>query len=148
MSSMQLRADTYMASTLRGGGGGVKGGGENEMLPDVGGGGSECSACPIFIFFIKENWTCAMNRHHAESNISKMFKCFKRFQKLHTEGLFRKEFSLVFKTDKQNQPLQVFYKKGVLKNFAKFTGKQALGLKLYKKRDSNTCVFLWTLQNF
>ena len=25
--------------------------------------------CPIF-FLIKENWTCTMTRHHAESNIN------------------------------------------------------------------------------
>ena len=30
--------------------------------------GSECSGSPIFIFFIKENWICAMTRHHAEPN--------------------------------------------------------------------------------
>ena len=32
--------------------------------------GSECHERPIFIFFIKENWICAMIRHHAESNIN------------------------------------------------------------------------------
>ena len=48
--------------------------------------------------------------------------------------------------------------KGVLRNFAKFTGKrlcqslfliklQALGLQPYKKRRSGTGVFLWILQN-
>ena len=46
--------------------------GKNKMLSDVGGGGvgvSKCSECPIFIFFIKENWIYAMTRHHA-NNIS------------------------------------------------------------------------------
>ena len=33
-------------------------------------GSSECYGRPIFIFFIKENWICAMNRHYAESNIN------------------------------------------------------------------------------
>ena len=42
------------------------------MLSDVGVGAwgvSECSGPPTFIFFIKENWICAMTRHHAEPNI-------------------------------------------------------------------------------
>ena len=30
---------------------------------------SECSGRPLFIFFIKENWICALTRHHAEPNI-------------------------------------------------------------------------------
>ena len=30
---------------------------------------SECSGHPIFVFFIKENWICAMTRHHAEPKI-------------------------------------------------------------------------------
>ena len=49
-----VKGDTHMTSTLREGGG-VK----NEMLSDVGGWGggvSECSGSPIFIFFVKENW--------------------------------------------------------------------------------------------
>ena len=33
-------------------------------------GGSGCSGHPIFIFFIKEHWICAMTRNLAESNIS------------------------------------------------------------------------------
>ena len=40
------------------------------MLSDVGGGGSKFSGRPILIFFIKENWICAITRHHAESNIN------------------------------------------------------------------------------
>ena len=44
---------------------------KNEMLSDVVGvGGSGCSGCPVFIFFIKENWICVMTRHHAESNVN------------------------------------------------------------------------------
>ena len=52
----------------------------------------------------------------------------------------------------QAQPPEVFYKKGVLKYFSKFTGKQlhqslffsnvGLGLQLYLKRDSGIDVFL------
>ena len=42
------------------------------MLSDIGCGcgDSECSGCPILIFFINENWICAMTRQHAESNIN------------------------------------------------------------------------------
>ena len=42
------------------------------ILSDVEGWGvSECSGRPIFIFyFIKENWICAMTRHHAAPNIN------------------------------------------------------------------------------
>ena len=43
------------------------------MLSGLGGGGgkgSEYFGHPIFIFFIKDNWICAINRHHAESNIN------------------------------------------------------------------------------
>ena len=29
----------------------------------------KCSGRSIYIFFIKENWICAMTRHHAESKI-------------------------------------------------------------------------------
>ena len=29
---------------------------------------SKCSGRPVFIFFNKENWICAMTRHHAEPN--------------------------------------------------------------------------------
>ena len=46
----------------------LKGGSRNEVLPDVGGWGvSEFSGRSIFIFFIKENWICAMTRHHANN---------------------------------------------------------------------------------
>ena len=44
------------------------------MLPDVGGWGvNECSGCSIFIFFfffIKENWICAVTKHHGEPKIN------------------------------------------------------------------------------
>ena len=54
---------------------------------------------------------------------------------------------------------EVFCKKSVLRNFAKFTKKtctrisflkklRAPGLQLYLKRDSGTGVFLWILRNF
>ena len=54
---------------------------------------------------------------------------------------------------------ELFCKKGVLKNLAKFTGKQLCRSLLYNKvagfrpvislkRDSDTGVFLWILQNF
>ena len=52
-----------------------------------------------------------------------------------------------------------FYKKGVLGNFGKFTGKHlclrlffykvaGLACNFFKKRVSGTCVFLWILRNF
>ena len=41
------------------------------MLSDVGGGGlgSALDVQSLF-FFIKENWICAMTRHHVEPNIN------------------------------------------------------------------------------
>ena len=56
-------------------------------------------------------------------------------------------------------PSEAFYKKAVLKNFAIFLGKhlcwslfltnlQSFRTATLLKRDSNTSVFLWTLQNF
>ena len=45
--------------------------GKNEMLSDIGASGfSDCSGRSIFIFFIKENWICAMTRHHTERKIN------------------------------------------------------------------------------
>ena len=39
------------------------------MLSDVEVGGlAECSGRPIIIFFIKENWICAMTRYHDDPN--------------------------------------------------------------------------------
>ena len=47
---------------------------KNEMWSDVGrwgdGGGSEFPWRPIFIFFIKENWVCAITRHYVELHIN------------------------------------------------------------------------------
>ena len=40
------------------------------MLSDVRRGVSKCYGPPVFLFFIKENWICAMTRHHAEPNIN------------------------------------------------------------------------------
>ena len=42
----------------------------------------------------------------------------------------------------------MFFKIGVPKNFAILTGKQAWKPATLLKRDSNTGVFLWILQNF
>ena len=51
----------------------------------------------------------------------------------------------------QKQPPEVFYKKAVLENFAKFTGKHLCqssffnkvgGMQIYQKRDSGAVVFL------
>ena len=38
------------------------------MLLEAAVGRGECSGHPIFIFFIKENWICAMIILHTESN--------------------------------------------------------------------------------
>ena len=65
----------------------------------------------------------------------------------------------VLRGAKQNQLLEVFYKKGVLIIFAKFTGKHmcqclffnkvaGVSLQLYSKRDFDTNVFLWILRIF
>ena len=59
----------------------------------------------------------------------------------------------------QKQPLELLCKKDVLRNFANFIGKHLcrslflIGLQAFRpaallKRDSNTDVFLWNLQNF
>ena len=51
------------------------------MLSDVGGWGvHEGSGSPVFIFFIKENWICAVTRHHAESNIDILSSLLRGFQ--------------------------------------------------------------------
>ena len=40
-----------------------------DVIGSRGSGVSKCSGRPIFIFFfIKENWICAVNRHHTEPN--------------------------------------------------------------------------------
>ena len=51
----------------------------------------------------------------------------------------------------QEQPPEVFCKKGVLKNFAKFTGKHLYQSLIFNKAagpDPGTGVFLWILWNF
>ena len=65
----------------------------------------------------------------------------------------KRSISDVSQGSEKNQSPDVFFKKGVLKNFAKFTGKhqcqslffdnlQGLGLQLYLKKDSGSGVFL------
>ena len=67
----EIGSDTHNTSTLR-----VRGRKGVRKKWDViarrgwrggGGEGSKCSGRPIFIFFIKENWICAMTRHHANN---------------------------------------------------------------------------------
>ena len=63
-SAIKIRGDTHMTSTLREG----RGWEVRQTWDDIGRRGwgvSEYSGRPIFIFFIKENWFCAMARHHA-----------------------------------------------------------------------------------
>ena len=48
----------------------------------------------------------------------------------------------------RKHPLEVFCKKGVLKNFADFTGKHWCWSLVLLKRDSNTGVFLENLRSF
>ena len=66
---------------------------------------------------------------------------------------------VIFENTLQKQPVEVFCKNGVLKNFANFTEKhlcwnpfliksQAWGPTNSFKRASNTGVFLWNLWNF
>ena len=40
------------------------------MLWDVGDKGNKSSGHSIFVIFMKENWICAMTRHHAEPDIN------------------------------------------------------------------------------
>ena len=42
----------------------------NEMLSDVREGGGLESILDVQSFFIKENWICAMTKHHDELNIN------------------------------------------------------------------------------
>ena len=48
----------------------------------------------------------------------------------------------------QKQPPEVFLKKGVLRNFAKFTGKHLCESAFFNKVAAACNVFLWILQNF
>ena len=65
--------------------------------------------------------------------------------------------NLSFFIKKQKQPQVVFCKKGVLRDFLKFTGKhlcqsllfnKVAGMTLYSKRETGTRVFLCIFQNF
>ena len=74
-------------------------------------------------------------------------------QKLSSELIISNFIAL--KPTIRSSRLEVLYKKRVLKNFAKFTGKhlcqslpEAEACNFIKKRDSETGVFLWILQNF
>ena len=49
---------------------------------------------------------------------------------------------MLFLNYSQKQPPEVFYKKGALKNFAKFTGKHLCQSLFLNKVDSDTGVFL------
>ena len=60
----ELRGDTHMTSTLR------EERGEVVRQKWDFARRSKCSGRPIFIFFIKEYWICAMNRHPTEPNIN------------------------------------------------------------------------------
>ena len=48
----------------------------------------------------------------------------------------------------QKQPPEVFYEKGVLKNFAKFTGKHLWQSLFFNKVADLNRFFLWILRNF
>ena len=63
---------------------------------------------------------------------------------------FLKTYFLLFfnATKSRNSRLQMFFRIGVLKNFANFRGKQVCRPATLLKRDSNTRVFLWNLWNF
>ena len=64
---------------------------------------------------------------------------------------YRKNMYFLGGITRSSRP-EVFCKKGVLKNFAKFTRKQLchsfFSKKLDQKRDSERGVFLWILRNF
>ena len=71
----------------------------------------------------------------------------------------RMEFILMDKWNYRSSHPEVFCKTGVLRNYAIFTRKHLClslffnkvadwNLQFYKKRDSNTGVFLWILRNF
>ena len=62
----RLRGGSHMTSIFRGWGLRQK----RDVIGRREWGVSECSGRPIFNFFIRENWICAMARHHAVSNIN------------------------------------------------------------------------------
>ena len=65
-----------------------------------------------------------------------------------SSSLTSSKFKICIGTDGQKQPPGVFYKKGVLRNFVKFTGKHLCQSLFFNKADSGPGVFLWILQNF
>ena len=69
-SPFVLRGDTHMTSTLGGGRGGLRQ--KWDVIGRRGIGGLVSILDVKFVFvFVKENWICAMSRHHAEANINK-----------------------------------------------------------------------------
>ena len=84
---------------------------------------------PFFLYSLK-----------TESYSSKLVQC-KSNTSLNVLQLF---LLLATKMNQQKQPSEVFYKKDVLKHFAKFTGKHLC----QSIKDSGTGVFLWILWNF
>ena len=70
--NQEIQGDKHMTSTLRGwrkgwGGGRLR---QNKMSSDVRDGGLASVLDVQSFFFIKENWVCAMSRHHDEPNIN------------------------------------------------------------------------------
>ena len=64
-----FRGDTHMASTLMGGGDRGRGGAKMSMLSTEGGEGlASVLNIKSLIFFVKENWICAITKHHPEPN--------------------------------------------------------------------------------
>ena len=53
---------------------------------------------------------------------SKRFKCFRQFKKMHFEKIVKQKEETV-STENRNSHQRCFTKKGVLKNFTKFTRK-------------------------
>ena len=52
----------------------------------------------------------------------KRFKCFRQFEKMHLEKIVKQKEETV-STENRSSHQRCFMKKGVLKNFTKFTGK-------------------------
>ena len=65
-----IRGDTRMTSTLMRGGELGKGQAKAKCYRIQGVGVGECTGHQIFVFFFKENWICAMNRHYTEPKIN------------------------------------------------------------------------------
>ena len=114
-----------------------------------------------------ENWVLKCVAGVLKTNVyvikHNKFSAFRKY----LAGVIRKNRKLManeyinkfdFVNIKQKQPPEVFCEKGVLRNFAKFTGKhlcqslllikvQVSGLQFYWKRNSVTGVFLCILRN-